>query len=167
MGAWTWESEVDLTNGGSDDLTLVTLASGMPSDIFEVDIIMNGASLDADNTSFRIRLGDAGGIETTGYQGGGTAASTNIGATSSGINNCLASAQDSGDAQTGKYHLIRYRSNANKWLSMFSGLEDGTSGIRYTFSHITLDSALTSIVITTAAATAAFDGGSARVRYRA
>lgn len=64
--AWTEESIVNLSGTGAQEL-----ATGLPSGILELEILINGLDLSAPEANgVRIQLGDSGGYETTGYASG-------------------------------------------------------------------------------------------------
>jgi hypothetical protein len=61
---WTYESVVNTTSGDN-----ITIASGLPAGVEEVDIIFIGTATNFGNNRLLVQLGDSGGIETSGYTG--------------------------------------------------------------------------------------------------
>lgn len=155
---WKYEDIVATTSGNT-----LTLTANIPSGAVEIEVMFNGVSTAASSQPPVIRLGDAGGIETTGYAGvvrgptGETLVTTDF-------RPFRANAWGAADVLNGVMRLTRWDLSLNKWyaeslcidgsnLSMFSGYKS-TSQV------------LTSIFISTPGAATAFDAGSARVRWR-
>jgi hypothetical protein len=166
-GEWTYESEVDLTNGGLDDTTSWTVASGLASTLLEVQVMVAAVSFDADDTVLILRLGDSGGVETSGYEGSSSWGTSGGGNATASVEIAVDASWDAVDLCHASYSLYRWSAAGFKWLIDARGTEY-TAGtmVMHGMSVITLDSALTTLTLTTPAGTAAFDGGTCIVRHR-
>jgi len=155
---WTYGSIVTLTSG-----TAHLLASGLPSGLKEIEILLNGVSTNTANQPPVIRLGDAGGIETTGYTsiarvGANTSAQTAY------FQFFRATDFAAAEALSGVMRLARWDSSLHLWLMTCLATE--AAQISHSTGRKTLSEELTQIQITTPGGAATFDLGSARVRYR-
>jgi hypothetical protein len=162
---WTYGSDVDLTNGGSDDLDTVEILTSLPSGLLEIEIFLGSASLGSDNQYMILQLGDVDGYHTTGYQSAATNGATAGGNVTAGFANALDTATDAADTTSGMYRMYRFATAQHKWLCDYMGAEPGV-GTRYAFGTVNLDKELTRIQITTVGGTALFDNGTIRGRYR-
>ena len=158
--AWDYEAEVLTTSG-----TALTIASGIPAGVQEIEIMLEDVSTDSNNQQWEIRLGDAGGIESSGYT---SAADASGGSFTSETNGFLLNSNSNIDAANqcdGNYRLIRYNSaNSQKWH--IRGLLFVVSVLYQMVGWKELSGDLTQIQLTTANGTSDFDNGRARVRYR-
>jgi hypothetical protein len=162
--AWTYTSQVDLTNGGADDQTAVTIASGLPSGIVSIDVLWHSVSTDANDTALIIRLGDAGGIEAADYN-----TSIQNGITYAGYTTAWYTSRntpaDAADIFWGCMSLWRWDVSEHYWFGHVRAIEPGTDQQRWGAGFKTLSGELTQLQATTAAGTASFDGGEIRLRY--
>jgi len=156
--AWTYLAPVNTTSG-----TSVTLAAAIPSDALDIEVLFNGVSTNTANQPPIVRLGDAGGVETSGYTGSvrGPTGETTV---TDGLYPFRTSAWAAADVLTGRMRLTRWDPSLHQWLA--DGLsQDGTNLSTFSGSKTTSE-VLTTITLTTPGGTATFDAGSARVRYK-
>lgn len=155
---WTYTSIVNTTSG-----TSVTLTAAIPADALDIEILFNGVSTTANSEPPIVRLGDAGGVETTGYSGTvrGPTGETTV---TDGFYPFRTSAWAAADVLHGRMRLTRWDPSLHEWLAD-SACEDGSS--LSVFSGVkTTSQVMTTIVLTTPGGTETFDAGSARVRYK-
>jgi hypothetical protein len=156
--AWTYTTITATTSG-----TSVTLTSAIPSDALEIEVLFNGVSTNTASQPPIVRLGDAGGVETTGYTGvvrGPTGSS----AVTDGLYPFRTNAWAAADLLDGRMRLTRWDSSLHTWLA--DGLSNDQASLSVFTGKKTTSEVLTTIVLTTPGGTATFDAGSARVRYR-
>ena len=155
VGVLTSGTAVASTSGTSIDFT------GIPSWVKRVTVMLSGVSTNG-TSSLRFQLGDSGGIETTGYNGGGT----RIGATSVnaatfttgfGFNNTTAATLYSGN-------IILCNVTGNTWSA--SGVLGGsaTELCNITGGSKTLSATLDRVSITRSG-TNTFDAGTINILY--
>lgn len=154
---WEYDSIVNTTSG-----TSITLTTSIPSGCVAIEVILNGVSTSTNSQPPIIRLGDAGGVEPTGYTGV-VRGPTGEGSVTDGFYTFRTNAWNAADILSGRMRLTRWDISQHLWfadsicndlanLSTFSG--------RKTTSQV-----MTSIFLTTPNGIATFDLGSARVRY--
>jgi hypothetical protein len=143
------------TSGTSIDFT------GIPSWAKRVTVMFSGVS-GSGTSPFQIQLGDAGGIETTGYVSSAWTAATSYqtGVTSGFVLN-------GATAAAAVYHgnIIISLQSTNAWVSSHSlGASGGTFSCLGGGSK-TLSDTLTQVRITTVNGTDTFDAGSINIQY--
>jgi len=146
------------TSGTEYDFTV-------PSGITEFKLALNDVSFDA-NSELRVQLGDAGGIETTGYD---SVASYIQGATTASV----ADTAGFDIANTGAtlhwggvYHFVLMDAATNLWAcSAVLGTGDGTVTAAFIAGSKALSGELTTVRLTTAGGTAVGDSGSVNIQY--
>jgi hypothetical protein len=156
---WIYTSIVNTTSG-----TAITLTSGIPSNSVEIEVFFNGVSTNTASQPPIIRLGDAGGVETTGYIGS-VRGPTGVTGVTNGFYTLRPQAFAAADLVRGRMRLSRWDPSLHLWIA------DGTSNDAADWSSFSgqktlTPGPLTTIQITTPGGTATFDAGSARVRYR-
>jgi hypothetical protein len=144
------------TSGTAIDFT------GLPSWVKRITVMFEGVSLSG-TSSFLIQLGDSGGIETTGYSGGGAryTATTVAGAsftTGLGSNNTTAAAAYSGN-------IVWTNTSGNTWVGSLSLGATSTEFGCVGGSSKTLSAVLDRIRITTVNGTDTFDAGSINILW--
>jgi hypothetical protein len=143
------------TSGTSIDFT------GIPSWVKRVTVMFSGASTSGTSNP-QVQLGDAGGIETTGYSAtstnqGGTIASYTTGF---GVNNASASA-----LLYGNFTFTLISASSFLW-SMTGAISLGAGGgSYYVVGSKTLSDTLTQLRITTVNGTDTFDAGTINILY--
>jgi hypothetical protein len=144
------------TSGTSIDFT------GIPSWVKRITVMFDGVSLSG-TSSFLAQIGDSGGIEITGYNGGGSRSgvSSIAGATFTagfGFNNSTAACLFSGN-------IIFCNITGNTWSA--SGLLGGsaTEFSNITSGSKTLSGTLDRVRITTVNGTDTFDAGTINILY--
>jgi len=156
--AWTYTSITATTSG-----TSVTLTTAIPTDALEIEVLFNGVSTNTASQPPIVRLGDAGGVETTGYTGSvrGPTGETTV---TDGLYPFRTTAWAAADVLTGRMRLSRWDPSLHQWLA--DGLSQDGSNLSTFSGSKTTSEVLTTITLTTPGGTATFDAGSARVRYR-
>ena len=139
---WTYLSEVDLTNGGANDLTEATLASGLPSGLETIEVMLTDVSLDT-------------GVNNT--SNGETAVSAFY--TSRSVDVAAA------DVQTTIFTLSRWDTSEHLWFSFGHSHEHTNTATRVGCGYKTLSGEITQIRVISNNGVAQFDGGTAIVRY--
>lgn len=156
-GGMTLGTPVAATSGTSIDFT------GIPSTAKLIAI--NVSLVSTDNTSpFLIQIGDSGGIENAGYDGGGV---DFLGATGAGYTAGfgLGTAQTAIRAYSGTILLIKENTSAFTWccIGMIGRVNDGN--MYFTAGTKSTSAALDRVRITTAGGTANFDAGEVNIGY--
>lgn len=146
-------TSVASTSGTSIDFT------GIPSWVKRITVMFNGVSTNGTSIPM-IQLGDAGGVENTGYAGysfnPSTAATSTAGAT-------LAGQWAAAATLYGVVSICLIGSNA--WAISFSGSAPGLNTICVSGYAKTLSDTLTQVRITTVNGTDTFDAGSINILY--
>lgn len=159
LRGWIYAGIVNTTSG-----TSVTLTSGIPSTATQIEILFNGVSTNTAAQPPIVRLGDAGGIETTGYSGvvRGPSGETFV---TNGLYTLRTNAYIASDLISGVMRLSRWDSSLHLWLAD-AIVNDGAADWSSFSGRKTTSEVMTTIALTTPGGTATFDAGSARVRYR-
>lgn len=137
--------------------------TGIPAGVNRITVMLYGLSLSS--TSYpRFQLGDAGGVETSGYvgydwydQGGGGSAAFSAGFDSYGVGSAAA------QTLTGK--LVLDRVDGNKWEASGMITADGTAINSKVIGRKELSGELDRVRVTTASGTDTFDAGSVNISY--
>jgi hypothetical protein len=141
------------TSGTSIDFTSI------PSWVKRITVMLSGVSTNGTSIP-QIQLGDAGGVEITGYAGysynPSTAATSATGAT-------LAGQWSAASALYGSCTISLIGSNA--WVVSFSGAATGLNTICACGYSKTLSNTLTQVRITTVNGTDTFDAGTINILY--
>jgi len=155
---WTYTTIVSTTSG-----TSITVTTSIPSDAMEVEVMLNGVSTNTSSQPPVIRLGDAGGVELTGYTGvvrgpNGESAVTD------GFYTFRVNAWNAADIVSGRFRLTRWDPNLHLWMA--DGISNIISKLSTFSGRKTTSQSLTTISLSTPSGVATFDLGSVRVRYR-
>ena len=165
MAYWTYSAKVDMTNGGADDQAAITVVSGLPSGVIEIEVLYTLVSTTANNQSLRLVFGDSGGFETAGYENAANNAATGENKTDGFYNNSNPSG-DAPDEVSGVFRCFRWDASEHLWSVRHFGNEHGaTSAPRTSSGYKTLSGELTQIQATTSLGVGLFDGGEIRSRY--
>ena len=143
------------TSGTSIDFT------GIPAWVERITVMFSGVSTNGSST-IRLQLGDAGGIETTGYAG----TCTQIGSTVSTAYSTSGfdSTGDTSSTHTRNGQFVFSLLGSNTWALL--GAYNISSAFQYLFCGTkTLSDTLTQVRITTVTGTDAFDAGSVNIIY--
>ena len=143
------------TSGTSIDFT------GIPAWAKKITVMFSGVSTNGSST-IRLQLGDAGGIETTGYAG----TCTQIGSTVSTVYSTSGfdSTGDTSSSQTRNGQFVFALLGSNTWSLI--GAYNISSAFQYLFCGTkTLSDTLTQVRITTVNGTDTFDAGSVNIIY--
>ena len=165
MADWTYGTDFDLTNGGSNDLTIAPLLSGL-SGVTDLRLLLNLFSTNTANEGPVIQLGDAGGVETTGYVG-----ETTIGAgapypAANGFFTFTDGYHDAVAESRGITEIWRFHPDQHLWLSRgWNFNSQYTTYLHMAMGRKELSADLTQLQITTQLGAAVFDNGDARAMY--
>ena len=147
-------TSVASTSGTSIDFT------GIPSWVKRVTVMFDGVSTNG-TSSFRVRLGDSGGIEDTDYLSFITAAASSVGTTSN-TNGFSATGGVAARAYSGMMQIALLGSNT--WAAMGT-FNDGIGNNSFMSGTKTLSDTLTQLRITTVNGTDTFDAGNINIMY--
>lgn len=147
------------TSGTSIDFT------GIPAGTKEIVVMFNGVSTNG-SSSLLVQLGDAGGIETSGYVSSCAVTTTSSTAnTVASVAGCLLHRGDAADAHYGCLRLTLMDAGTFAWV----GLAATWGGVTFhTSSAVTkaLSAELDRIRVTTVNGTDTFDAGSINIAYK-
>jgi hypothetical protein len=148
------------TSGTFKDFTSI------PSWVKRITIVLNGVSTSG-TSNLLVQLGDAGGIENTGYTGSNSRAGTS---TTAGVNTSTAGATivnsvAAADAQAGIVTITNISSN--NWIinSIIGNLASGNQQLNWCGVAKSTSDTLTQVRITTVNGTDTFDAGSVNILY--
>ena len=157
---FTLAAEVATTSG-----TSVTLGSSIPAGTTQIDIMLEGVSINGSGELI-IQIGDAGGVETSGYDGlrhNAFLATPELLKITAGFPGMAVNA--TGETFTGVISLYLKDSANFTWLSKSTVMNHDDDEIGYGVGVKSLSAELTSVFLTTVVGTAAFDAGSASIKY--
>lgn len=149
------------TSGTSIDFT------GIPSWVKKITVMLQGVSTSGASVP-RLQIGDAGGIETSGYTGiGAQVASGSVVQAQSGGFDFYNNSTGAGDTRSGSLTLFLIDSSTNSWIcngaiATYVGTQIGTQIITGSKS---LSATLDRIRITTVNGTDTFDAGKINIMY--
>ena len=161
---WTYGSNIDLTNGGADDLTAATILSGLSSDITIIHIMFNSLTFSGSNQAPAIQIGDSGGIETSGYDSACANTTTAQNKTEAYLlypNSTF----DTGNVGAGMVEIFRYGDDTDIWHAQYNGIEMDAAHPRSGHGTKELSGNLTQVAITSTTGVVTFTGGEAIGRY--
>jgi hypothetical protein len=159
LRGWIYLASVNTTSG-----TTISLTTGIPSTATQIEIFFNGVSTNTAAQPPIVRLGDSGGIETTGYSGVVRGPSGETYATN-GFYTLRTNAYVAADTIYGVMRLARWDTSLQLWFSDCICNDGNADWSSYSGRKTTSD-VMDRISLTTPGGTATFDAGSARVRYR-
>jgi len=144
------------TSGTSIDFT------GIPSYAKRITVMFNGVSTTG-TSNYIIQLGDSGGIEITGYNGGHTAFAASVLSTSSNTEGvCVYSVTTAADACSGVATICLL--SGNTWAASGATYSAAPRGTTFGSSK-TLSDTLDRIRITTVSGTPTFDAGTINILW--
>jgi hypothetical protein len=152
-GVITSGTAVASTSGASIDFTSI------PSWVKRVVVMFDGVSTNG-SSIICIQLGDSGGIETTGYNGGATNQSPTYTANTVGLN--LVGGGNASAAYMG--HAVLTKISGTTWV-LSAGVQLSLANISAAGGSKTLSDTLTQLRITTVNGTDTFDAGSINILY--
>lgn len=139
--------------------------TGIPSGVKNFKVMFQSVSTDL-TSPIIIQLGDAGGIETTGYD---SSASYLTGAGQGDVNSTAGFIMDTdgaaGYAHTGWMEFSLMDAATNLWVASFVMADDGGGQRTMGAGYKALSGELTQLRITTTGGTAVFDSGNINVQY--
>ena len=157
--SWIELSEVN-TNTST---TSVTLCSGIPTDVIEIEVILNYVSTNGTNVPFL--FGGNGSEERSGYDASISVGTGNDNRTE-GIPLNVAGSHAAGDHMSAVVSFLRWNRTEHLWLIQGLIHEDSAQSPRNMACRKTFSGALNYIELGTVSETHVFDNGEARVRYR-
>jgi hypothetical protein len=159
-GALTLAAAVASTSGTSVDFT------GIPSWVKRITVMLNGVSTDG-SAAYLIQLGDAGGVEATGYTATALYVSVTNNTTRAGFYTTgfglSWSTGAAGEVNTATVTFVN--TNGNNWNGMGMQNYSTNSGGHFISGQKTLSDVLTQVRITTTNGTDAFDLGTINIMY--
>jgi hypothetical protein len=153
----TLATSVATTSGTSIDFT------GIPSWVKRITVMLNGVSTNG-GANYLIQLGDAGGIETSGYASSSGLLFSNIANTAGSTAGFNILTNSSNHAPSG--HMLLTNVSGNVWVA--SGcvtLAEANNGTVYFGGTKTLSDTLDRIRLTTVNGTDTFDAGEVNIMY--
>jgi hypothetical protein len=144
---------VTSTSGTSIDFTSI------PAGVRRITVMFNGVSTNG-SSIICVQLGDSGGIETTGYNGGGTNQTPTYVTNTVGFN--LVGSSGATSSYIG--HAILTNLSGNTWV-LSAGIQLGSSNMAAASGAKTLSDTLDRVRITTVNGTDTFDAGSINILY--
>ena len=158
----TLGTEQDATNGGSDDLTVIDF-TGIPAGTKRITIMLIGVSLSGTSLPL-IQLGDAGGIETSGYSGW-----AGLGSGSSNVNMSAGFDWNGSSPAASVYHgfftLQLEDSSDFTWAESHTIGKSNTSDGGHGAGSKSLSAELTQVRLTATNGSDTFDGGVINISY--
>jgi hypothetical protein len=146
------------TSGTSIDFTSI------PSWVKRITVMFDGVSTSG-TSAISIQLGDAGGVENTGYVSTGqNVTTTGVTATAPTTVFALMQAAGAAVAYSGVAYLSLLNSSTNTWV-MTSGLTGGGSSANSGYGSKSLSATLDRVRITAANGTDTFDAGTINILY--
>lgn len=133
--------------------------TGIPSWAKEITVMFNGVSTNG-ASQLLVQLGDAGGVEITGYESSSTQSSTIVSTANYTAGFCLISAS-AGNLVSGSMTLDLLDATTNTWTS--AGVARYSSVVLTTAGGKSLSATLDSIRLTTVNGTDLFDAGSINI----
>jgi hypothetical protein len=159
-GALTLATAVASTSGTSIDFTSI------PSWVKRITVMLNGVSTNG-SAAYLIQLGDAGGVETTGYTATALYVSVTSNTTRAGFYTTgfglSWSTGAAGEVNTATLTFVN--TNGNNWNGMGMQNYSTNSGGHFISGQKTLSDVLTQVRITTTNGTDAFDLGTINIMY--
>lgn len=150
---WTYATPQATTSGTAFDFT------GIPSGTSEIEVFIDGVSIDG-NEDLLIQIGDAGGVETTGYNSATFETGTTTESTAGFIVYLKVASRNSYTVM----RLMRASSDGTDWFSMHGGY--ATSPVGHAGGgRKTLTAELTQVRLTRSGS-ANFDAGQISLRYK-
>jgi len=157
----TLGTEVDATNSGADDLTVIDF-TGIPSWVQKITIELVGVSTNGTSDPL-IQIGDSGGIEDSGYLG----ASSALGGSVSTINYTAGFGLNNSSGAAAILHgvLNLTKEGALAWVANGTFGQSNAAAMVLTAGSKSLSAVLTQLRITTAGGSDAFDAGTINILY--
>lgn len=158
VGSLTHMTEWASTSGTSNTWT------GIPSWATEIFIMFDSVSLNGTDNVL-LQLGDAGGIETTGYRSSLSTISTGLAAGNS-TTGFFALSMSAGSIIQGAITLRKLSTASNTWVQTGSFGHGDAAQTQHIAGSKTLSDVLTQLKVLTSGGTVAFDLGTINVAYR-
>jgi hypothetical protein len=165
IAGWT-DPTITVTTSG----TAITIASSIPAGTEEIEILFEDVSTSGTSVPI-IRIGDSGGVESTGYdmavRGGIDGNTVTSEGNTDGFGLVDAAAAGGANELSGECRLTLWDSANNLWEmdGTIYRLTGSNGGYDFT-GRKSLSDTITQIQITTKGGTDTFDNGQVRVRYR-
>jgi hypothetical protein len=145
------------TSGTSIDFT------GIPSWVKRITVMFSGFSTNGTSVPV-VQLGDAGGIETSGYAGSADIFASVL--TASLFSGSGFQPSDSwAAAHVFSGQLVLTQLSSNVWVGSFNGALTNSAGLLFAAGTKTLSDTLTQVRVTTTNGTDTFDAGTINIMY--
>lgn len=164
-GDGTWAASGGYTLLASGNLAAATqgfLATGIPDTATEVIVAFADVSANANSGQMEIRLGDSGGLETTGYESGAFNAGGNN-AITDGFQTVRYVSQTAGESLSGVMHFVK--TSGNTWAMQGGSQVHGGNAFGLA-GRKALSDTLTQVEGACQDGTSSFDAGTYAVYYR-
>ena len=149
---WTYSDELATTSG-----TIVTF-DNIPSGVTSIEVMLAGVGTSTNTKPAIIQIGDAGGIETSGYDISNELGSSTF-HTTDGWRTVIDSIHLSAMTHYGCLKLRKFIPTQNLWLGDYLFMTSNGNNVRYGSGFKTLTGELTSVALTTSDGIATFTGG--------
>ena len=174
---WIMVPQMDLTNGGANDLTELMLIANLPATVTDIEVMLLRGSTTADGRPVDIQAGNATAWKTTGYQAGPWSLE-NVAPEEEGVTGELrflrAGAVLAAEAVIGQMTFRRFGESSDQWFVQSSGIvvpapfataaPTKTGGGMATFDIA--DLTRLRAIVSQAGGAATMDAGSIMLRYR-
>lgn len=141
--------------------------SNIPSWVTQIDVMLTGVSLSGGTDGINLRIGDSGGLETSGYSGGARNNDGSTNAVFSGAFNVTASAAVAALLWSGLLHLRLLDAATNTWAYSGRIAVHSTGAVNDGAGSKALSGTLTQVALLVGGTpTDAFDAGSVSIQYR-
>ena len=151
---WTEGTEQATTSGTSVDF------NGLPDDIVEIIFHLDQVSTSG-NDALMIQIGDSGGLETSGYNGGAYSGAPVYNSSGFLLTNGAATA----GLYSGQVSLVRMAKSAFKWTLRGDLGANSPNGFNSSGGSKTLSARLDRLRFTTSGGSDTFDAGSVNISY--
>ena len=146
------------TSGTSIDFTSI------PSWVKRITVMFSGLSVNGTSVPI-IQLGDAGGIEITGYLGGSSGISTNVATSNFTTGFGITNANLAASVLHGSIVLTLIDASTNTWVAFGTNSKSDASYSSVTGGSKSLSATLDRVRMTTVNGTDTFDAGSINILY--
>jgi hypothetical protein len=169
-GGWTYGPEIDCTNGDADDTVSFVVLADLPATVRTIELIFNGVGTDENLKVPMVRIGDSGGIETSGYGASAhtieAAAITAEFGSWAGFYCADLGSWATAQTMTGILRMVRRNDSSNMWYVDGYFMENvGDAKAMQCVGSKSLSTGLTQVDIATSDVAAFFDKGTVRGRY--
>lgn len=148
------------TSTGATSYTI----TGIPSGVKEVKVMFFGVSTAGASPGI-VQLGDAGGIEATGYDANVVDISTTVGKLNSTVGFPTTNTGAAALILSGTLTLSLQDASTNTWIATFNGAHTAGTDMYVGAGEKSLSAELTQIKLTTTGGSTTFDAGSINIQF--